>query len=103
MTETFEDRRGNSVPVLKPASGSAYETAIGAASASATVTHEVLSFYATADCYIKLGSGSATAAAGDYDFMLPAGAIKSIEMQGLDTVACIQVSAAGVLYINGEE
>jgi hypothetical protein len=69
---------------------------------STAIASELVTVHATADCYLKLGGGTVTSAAGAYDFHLVAGQYFYLRTNGATHIAAIQVSAGGTLYINEE-
>lgn len=107
-----KDADNNPIPALRLKDDSAHSVAIGVTSARNNTAFDsatqIISLYATAACYVRLGNSSVTATTSDHYF--PAGVYYDIAISGGDGkssqdlyIAVIRASEDGTLYISEKE
>lgn len=86
-----------------PKNGQHFTTSGTSARNSTAISSDSATVHASADVYLKIGTSGVVASSSDYDMHLIAGAYVQIPTRGATHIAAIQVSAAGVFYINEEK
>lgn len=87
----------------QPKKGQHFSTSGTSARNSTSISADAVTVHASADVYFKVGDSTVTASSSDYDMHLVAGAYIKFPMNGKTHIAAIQVSSAGVFYINHEK
>ena len=86
-----------------PRNGQHFSTSGTTARNTTAISADSVTVHASQDVYFKVGGSSIEASSSSYDMHLAAGAYVEITMNGATHIAAIQVSTAGVFYINEEK
>jgi len=85
-----------------PKNGQHFSTSGTSARNTTALTASLVTIHASADVYIKLGASDVVASSSNYDFHVVSGQYFYLRTNGSTHIAAIQVTAAGVFYINEE-
>ena len=93
----------NTTYKTSPKNGQHFSTSGTSARNATAISADTVTVHCSADTYYKMGGIAVVASASDYDMHLVAGAYIELTMNGATHIAALQVTSAGVFYINDEK